>query len=113
MMASLVAPAYADCVYPKVPTDPLPNGETATEQEMLAAKKALTAYNEAVTAYQSCLDLETQKLIDQAGPKATADDLKRIRDLETQKSNAAYDEVQARVAEFNKQLRAYKAKKAG
>jgi hypothetical protein len=110
---SLAAPAYADCLYPKAPDDSLPNGATATEQEMVAAMKSLTAFNEAVTAYLSCLDVETSSRIAQAGPDATADQVKQIRALEQKKHNAAVDELQSRADEFNKQVRAYKTKKKG
>jgi outer membrane protein TolC len=113
MGASLAAPAHADCIYPKAPAEALPNGATATEQEMVAAMKGLKVYNDAVTAYLSCLDVETSSRIAEAGPDTTADQVKQIRALEEKKHNAAVDELQSRAEEFNKQVRAYKTKKKG
>ena len=110
---SLAPPAFADCVYPKVPEEAVPDGATATEQEMVAAMKNLKTYNEAVTAYLNCLDLETSTRITEAGPDATADQVKQIRAIEEKKHNAAVDELQSRADEFNKQLRIYKTKKKG
>lgn len=106
------ATVHADCVYPKAPAS-VPNGATATEQEMVDAMQKLKEYNQSVTAYLDCLDLETSTRIAEAGPDATADQVKQIRAMEAKKHNAAVDELQSHADEFNKQVHLYKAKKKG
>lgn len=99
----------ADCVYPKKPVDP-PNGAKATQDEMVGAMKATRQFDADVKAYQACLDTETEAMLNALGSKATAEDIKRVKDKQTLKANTAYEEA-AKVAEaFNVQLRAFKAK---
>ena len=106
--ATLAAPAMADCVYPKTPAS-APNGNTATEAEMIAGKQAFDAYQKEVNAYLECLDNEANGRITEAGDNA--DQVKQIKQMTAKKHNAAIDELQARADEFNQQLRAYKKKK--
>ncbi|HYM34310.1 MAG TPA: hypothetical protein VET48_02885, partial [Steroidobacteraceae bacterium] len=73
--ASLAVPAMAECVYPKTPTS-APNGNTATKDEMLAARDAITQYNSAVDAYLGCLDDEATKSAQQA---SNDDERKKIK----------------------------------
>src|SRR3979409_104122 len=49
--------AYADCSYPP-PPDHLPDGNTATLQEMVEAQKAVKEYDKSVNAYIACIQLE-------------------------------------------------------
>ena len=103
------APALAECAYPKKPVDP-PSGAKATQEEMVAAMKATRQFDADVKTYQSCLDTETETMLNDLGSKATAEDIKRIKDKQSLKANTAYEEA-AKVAEaFNVQLRAFKAK---
>lgn len=110
----------AACTYPTAPTA-IPNGETATQEQMLAAKKEISKYNDDMTAYLSCLDLEhDQRLADmekEAAGKTSDEDKKAFEAQkeeyarqQIQKHNAAVDEVSAVVERFNQQLRAYKKK---
>ncbi len=112
--------AWADCSYPPGP-DHLPDGNTATSQEMLDAQKAVKDYNQAVTAYLSCIQLERndaiEKLSAQAGDKPTPEQKKQMeamqKDLErveVQKHNAAVDQLQSVAQRFNEQVKVYKAK---
>lgn len=101
--------AAAECAYPKKPVDP-PNGAKASQEEMVAAMKATRQFDADVKAYQACLDSETETMLNDLGNKATADDIKRIKDKQSLKANTAYEEA-AKVAEaFNVQLRAFKTK---
>lgn len=104
---AMAAPTWADCVYPKTPDSP-PNGSTATETEMVAGVTAFKKYNADVTAYLDCLDAETNTRITEAGDKA--DQVKQIKAMSNKKHNAAIDELEARAAEINSQVRAFKAK---
>jgi hypothetical protein len=107
--ASWSMSAMAECVYPKTPTS-APNGNTATEAEMLAGKDAFMAYQKDVTSYLECLDSEANARVAEAGDNA--DKVKQIKEMATKRHNAAIDELQARADEFNQQLRAYKKKKS-
>lgn len=115
--------AHAACSYPRAPEN-MPDGETATKEQMLAAKKEVTRYNEEMNGYLNCIKLEYDGALaelDKEGGAAESDEAKktlaaRRTDFErkqTQKHNAAVDEVTAVVDRFNKQLRAYKKKQDG
>ena len=99
--------AEATCIYPRAP-DRVPDGSTATYDEMVAAQKAVKQFNEDIDAYNSCLDLEMTTL-EQSG---TYDEtrLAELRAMQAKKNNAAVDEVQALADRFNEQLRIFKAR---
>ena len=107
-----IANAQAACTYPRAP-DSLPDGNTASKEQMIAAKNDVSRYNNEMNAYLDCIKLE----INAATPKdpsklskdakARADEQQKIL---TQKNNSAVDELQAVVGRFNDQLKAYKAK---
>ena len=99
--------ASAECTYPTTPDAP-PNGNTATEAEMLAGREALMKYQTEVNTYLGCLDKETQARIAEAGDNA--EQINQIKAVTAKKHNAAVDELQARAARFNHELRAYKNK---
>ncbi len=105
------ANAHATCTYPQSPATP-PNGNTASRDEMVAAKHDFDRYNGEMNVYLDCLNLEmdsapkdTSKL--SADEKKKADQDQKIR---VQKHNAAVDELQAVVGKFNEQLKIFKAK---
>ena len=49
--------AYADCSYPAAPAN-LPDGRTATLEEMVAGQKTVKEYDTAIKAYVDCIDKE-------------------------------------------------------
>jgi len=110
LAVAVIAPASAECIYPKTP-DSAPNGSTATEAEMIAGMTAFKKYDAEVNAYLSCLDMEANTRISEAGDNA--DQVKQIKLMSSKKHNAAIDELQVRANEFNSQLRAYKTKHKG
>lgn len=101
--------AHAGCIYPKAPAS-IPDGATASEQEMLDGMKAVKEYNNQVTAYLSCLDMEMQARIDAAGADAPADQVAQIRAITAKRHNAAVEELEAHAARFNEQVKAFKAR---
>jgi hypothetical protein len=114
--------AYADCSYP-APPDHIPDGNTATMQEMVTAQKEVKDYNNAINAYIACIQLERNDAIDKlsakAGDKPSADQKKQLdamqKDLERveiQKHNAAIDQLQSIADRFNEQVKVYKSKNA-
>jgi hypothetical protein len=106
------AAAHADCTYPRAP-DKIPDGATASKDEMIAAKNDVARYNNEMNAYLDCIKLEIQAIPKDAkmskDDKAKADAQEKLLD---QKNNAAVDELQAVATRFNEQLRIWKAKNA-
>ena len=102
-LASFSLAAHADCSYPKAPSA-MPDGKTASEAEMVDALKAFKAYNEEVTAFGTCLDVETKNKA--AG---TAQQM-QLKTLQMKKHNAAVDELQQKAKVFNEQVRLFKAR---
>lgn len=111
MLAGLltVGAANADCIYPKVPSD-MPNGTTATEQEMVTGMKAVKTYNSEVSAYLSCLDMKMETDIAAAGADAQADQVAQIKAINAKRHNAAVEELEAHAARFNEQVKSYKSR---
>jgi len=95
--------AQADCTYPKAPAS-IPNGATASEQEMLGAMQAFKAYDADVKSFGACLDQETKE------KSAGTAQLMQLKTMQSKKLNAAVDELQAKAKEFNEQVRAFKAR---
>lgn len=89
-------PAFADCTLPPPPSK-IPNGATASEQEMIAAMNTLKEYNGDVTVYLKCLDYEVKQ------NRLAAS----VRDA---KNNSAVTQLQAIADKFNQQVRVFKAK---
>lgn len=104
-----VAAAHAECTYPKAPSG-LPDGSTATQEEMVTGMKAIKDYNGQVTVYLECLETEMNTRIEAAGPDAPADQLEQIKAIHTKRHNAAVEELESTATRFNEQVKTYKAR---
>ncbi len=94
---SLARPARADdCVLPPPPSR-VPDGSTASEQEMVTAMQTLKQYDGDVSVYLKCLEFEAKQ-------NRIAD---AIRDL---KHDAAVSQLQEVADKFNQQVRVFKSK---
>src|ERR1700733_6829935 len=82
-------PVHADCPYP-APPDKIPDGNTASLDEMVTVEKAVA------------------KGGDKLSDKQKAD----LDHMETQRHNAAVAQLQSIADRFNEQVRIYKAKNA-
>ncbi|HEY0686388.1 MAG TPA: hypothetical protein VGD45_28885 [Steroidobacter sp.] len=111
LLASLVAAAAAsaECSYPRTPSG-LPDGATATQDEMVAGMKAIKEYNASVSSYLECLETEMNTRIEAAGADAPADQVEQIKAIHTKRHNAAVEELEATAARFNEQVKVYKAR---
>jgi hypothetical protein len=107
--ATLAAPAFADCSYPKAPGK-IPDGNTAALEDMVSAKNAVQAYNKEMDAYLGCIKLEQDDTVTKQGANLTEDRKKQIAAMYAQKNDAAVDELQGIAARLNEQIRIYKAK---
>jgi outer membrane murein-binding lipoprotein Lpp len=101
--------ANAECVYPKAPAS-IPDGKTATEEEMVTGMKAVKEYNGQVTAYLNCLDMQMQTDISAAGAEAPRETIAQIKAINAKRHNAAVEELESHATRFNEQVKAYKGK---
>jgi hypothetical protein len=99
--------AEATCIYPHAP-ERLPDGSTASYEEMVAGQKAVQQFNSDIDAYNTCLDLEMATQAQSGAYDETR--LAEMRAMQAKKNNAAVDEVQALADRFNEQLRIFKAR---
>lgn len=104
--------ANAECEYPKAPAN-MPDGKTATEQQMIDGMRAVKEYNEAVNTYLTCLEQEMNERIAAAGAEAPADQITQIKSIHSKRHNAAVEELESHAQRFNEQVRAYKARAKG
>ncbi|HEY7754349.1 MAG TPA: hypothetical protein VH856_11085 [Steroidobacteraceae bacterium] len=99
--------AQAACIYPRAP-DRVPDGKTATYEEMLAAQKAVQQFNDDINSYNACLDMEMSTY--ETSGQFDENRLAELRAMQAKKNNAAVDEVQSLADRFNEQLRIFKAR---
>ncbi len=97
--------AMAACIYPRPPEN-IPDGATATYEQMVEAQKAIKQFDADISAYNACLDLELQSLV--ANPEIDEGRKQELRVMQAKKNNAAVDDVQAVVDRFNEQLRVFR-----
>jgi hypothetical protein len=109
-LAALTAgPAYADCPYPAAPAK-IPDGATATMEDMIAGQKAVQAYDKAINEYVACIDNELKDSVAKAGDKLKPEQKADMEKVEAQKHNAAIDQEQSVADRFNEQVKAFKAR---
>ncbi|HYL70337.1 MAG TPA: hypothetical protein VEY89_03450 [Candidatus Dormibacteraeota bacterium] len=101
--------AYADCPYPAAP-DKLPDGQSATLEEMVAGQKSVKAYDKAINDYVACIDKELETQIAKAGDSLKPEQKADMQKVETQKHNAAIDQLQQIADRFNEQVKVFKGR---
>lgn len=102
LSVSLAPAAHAACEYPA--DVKIPDGKSATQDEISAASSAVKKYLGDMEAYMACLDADSAALpVEQQTPETKALHVKRY--------NAAVDAMEAAANAFNEQLRAFKAAK--
>lgn len=105
-LLSITAPMAFACDYPERPS--IPDGNTASKEELLAAKEAVNAYLAGVDVYLMCIeDAEKAAVAELDSP--SPDDLQRRDEMLGKKFDAANDEKALVGEEFNQQVRAYNA----
>jgi hypothetical protein len=109
LAAPVAGLAYADCSYPQAPTK-IPDGATATMQEMVAAMKDVKAYDEQIKAYTDCLSLEHDTALAKADPKMSKEQKDAINKIYIQKHDSAIDADTAVTTRFNEQVKIFKSK---
>ncbi|HEY1726424.1 MAG TPA: hypothetical protein VGF89_13440 [Steroidobacteraceae bacterium] len=111
LAALSAAAAQADCPYPAAPAK-IPDGNTATLDEMMAVKKQVTEYDSAIGSYLDCIKKEHDDAVAKGGDSLTDKQKLELDHIEAQKHNAAVTQLQGVADHFNEQVRLYKAKNA-
>jgi hypothetical protein len=101
----LVAQGALACDYPK--RVDLPDGATASKEDMLAGQKGVKTYMASMDEYLSCIEAEEATAVLSLGD--VDEDAKRQRaEMFNKKYNAAVEQMNLVAEEFNVQVRAYK-----
>ena len=95
------------CDYPKRVV--IPNGNTATKEEMVTGQRAVKEYVTSMETYLECLIEEEKQARDAIADLQPEDEEERER-LLNKKYNAAVDEMERTAAQFNAEVQAYRAK---
>ena len=110
LLASAIT-VQAACVYPQAPQD-IPNGSTATKEQMLEAQTKVKEYSSEVQeTYLPCLDTELNAQIaalDPADPERSQKEL-ALKSMQAKKHNAALDELTALAAQWSEERKAFLA----
>jgi hypothetical protein len=109
LAASIASPVWAACTYPAAPSK-LPDGTTASRDEMLAGKKLVETYNSDMNTYLGCIKKEHDDAVARQAATLTEEQKQQMAARYTAKNDAAVDELQGVAARFNEQLRVFKAK---
>ena len=103
------APVAFACDYPK--RAKIPDGATASTEQMLAGQKSVKAYMAAMDEYLVCIDMEDKEVME-SSDSASDKELARRKVTTDKKYNAAVDEMELIAAQFNEEVRAYKEAQA-
>jgi len=109
--AAMASPAHAACTAPTNEVK-IPNGSTATMDEMLAAKKAIQENNAVVETYTQCLKAEQEAKIAAGGPDMKDEEKVKISTQYANLQNVEVEKLQKLADQFNVEVRAFKAKQA-
>lgn len=95
------------CDYPK--RADIPNGTTATKDEMIDGQRAVKDYMATMETYLACIEKEENDTL-ASMPDISEEDRTSRRAALTKKYNAAVEEMELVAARFNEEVRAYKDK---
>ena len=100
----LGAPLALSCDYPQRTN--VPDGNTATKDEMVDGQRNVKSYMAAMEAYLSCIETAEQETV-AGGDLGEGAKQQRIA-MFNKKYNAAVEEMNLIAEQFNAQVRAYK-----
>jgi len=87
----------------------IPNGSTATKEDMLNGQRNVKSYVSEMEAYLDCI-VEEEKVAVAAMDDLEPEVEQQREDMINKKYNAAVDEMERLAAQFNAEVQAYKAK---
>ena len=102
----LGAQAAWSCDYPQRVL--IPNGSTATQEEMLSGQRGVKEYVAAMEAYLECI-VEEERVARDSMTELLPEDEQEREDMLNKKYNAAVDEMERLAAQFNAEVQAYRA----
>lgn len=88
----------------------VPDGSTASREQMSAARTAFQNYDAATNGYAKCVDSAVQRLAGELKGKASTDEVQRLEQFGRSARNTAIDQEQAVADRLNGQIRAFKAR---
>lgn len=103
----LTAQSAFACDYPSRVL--IPNGNTATQQEMVDGQRGVKQYVADMEIYLDCIVEEEKQAQDAMGELAPEVEQER-EDMLNKKYNAAVDEMERVAAQFNAEVQAYRAR---
>lgn len=104
VLVSLAGFSFADdCVAPSEPS--IPNGAKSSTEEMIGGQKDVKAYMSVAESYLECLKAQEKMQAD----TLTEEQKVKMVDLH----NKAVEKMETLAANWNKELKAYKAAQAG
>ena len=95
------------CEYPQKPA--VPNGSTASKDEMIAGQQEVNGYIKELEAYQECI-VEEEKAARADMEELEPDVATQREEMLTKKYNAAHDEMLRTAAAFNEELEEFKTR---
>jgi hypothetical protein len=104
----LASPLALACDYPS--RADMPNGNTASKEEMLDGQRSIKTYMAAMDEYLACIDQREKDAV-AALVDPSDDELASREAAITKKYNAAVEEMELTAARFNEQVRSYNAQK--
>ena len=90
----------------------IPNGGTATKDDMLTGQRDVKTYVTAMEVYLECI-VEEEKVARAAIEDLQPEDEQQREDAMNKKYNAAVDEMERVAAQFNSEVQAYRAREEG
>ena len=104
----IFAPLALACDYPKRAS--IPNGSIATKDEMIGGQRSVKKYMVEMEEYIACIAEKDERI--RAGIEDPDLLVEAQRDeMLVKKHNAAVEEMEKVAADFNEEVRAYKARK--
>ena len=105
-----IAQSALACDYPSRVL--IPNGSTATKEDMLNGQRNVKSYVGEMEVYLECI-VEEEKVAVAAMDNLEPEVEQQREDMINKKYNAAVDEMERIAAQFNAEVQAYKAKNDG
>ena len=102
-----IAQSALACDYPQ--RVDMPDGATATKDEMIAGQKGVKQYMANMDTYLACIEAEEAQAVIELG-EVDEDTSRQRAEMFNKKYNAAVEEMNLVAEEFNIQVRTYKAR---
>jgi hypothetical protein len=89
----------------------IPNGTTATKEEMLEGQRGVKAFMANMDVYLECI-VDEEKMALATIEEISPEDEQQREEMLNKKYNAAVDEMERLAAQFNVEVQAYRAKES-